>query len=92
MFVLKLNYTIILCVFTVQSLVKMPIIYDTSLKSINDCGNYSLRNVQLQEHRNNHTVKVTLKSDKVSVHTFKNNNQKSQRAITIAMTNNKKQQ
>lgn len=64
MFVLKLNYTIILCVFTVQSLVKMPIINDTSLKSINDCGNYSLRNVQLQEHRNNLTVKVTLKSDK----------------------------
>lgn len=44
------------------------------------------------KHRNNHTVKVTLKSDKVSVHTFKNNNQKLQRAITIAMTNNKKQQ
>lgn len=92
MFVLKLNYTIILCVFTVKSLVKMPIINDTSLKSINYCGNYSLRNVQLQEHRNNLTVKVTLKSDKVSVHTFKNNNQKLQRAITIAMTNNKKQQ
>lgn len=64
MFVLKLDYTIILCVFTVQSLVKMPIINDTSLKSINDCGNYSLRNVQLQEHPNNLTVKVTLKSDK----------------------------
>lgn len=44
------------------------------------------------KHRNNLTVTVTLKSDKVSVHTFKNNNQKSQRAITIAMTNNKKQQ
>lgn len=64
MFVLKLNYTIILCVFTVKSLVKMPIINDTSLKSINDSGNYSLRNVQLQEHRNNLTVKVTLKSYK----------------------------
>lgn len=49
MFVLKLNYTIILCVFTAQSLVKMPIINDTSLKSINDCGNYSLRNVQLHQ-------------------------------------------
>lgn len=36
------------------------------------------------KHRNNLTVTVTLKSDKVSVHTFKNNNQKSQRAITIA--------
>lgn len=44
------------------------------------------------KHRNNLTVTVTLKSDKVSVHTFKNNNQKLQRAITIAMTNNKKQQ
>lgn len=54
------------------------------------------------KHRNNLTVKVTLKSDKVSVHTFKNNNQKLQRAITIAKkkkikitiarTNNKKQQ
>lgn len=44
------------------------------------------------KHQNNLTVKVTLKSDKVSVHTFKNNNQKLQRAITIAMTNNKKQQ
>lgn len=40
------------------------------------------------KHRNKLTVKVTLKSDKVSVHTFKNNNQKLQRAITIAMTNN----
>lgn len=49
MFGLKLNYTIILCVFTVKLLVKMPIINDTSLKSINDCGNYSLRNVQLHQ-------------------------------------------
>lgn len=49
MFVLKLNYTNILCVFTVKSLVKMPIINDTSLKSINDCGNYSLRNAQLHQ-------------------------------------------
>lgn len=45
------------------------------------------------KHRNNLTVKVTLKSDKdISTCTFKNNNQKLQRAITIAMTNNKKQQ
>lgn len=45
MFVLKFNYIIILCVFIVKLLVKMFIINDILLKLINDCGNYSLRNV-----------------------------------------------
>lgn len=45
MFVLKFNYIIILCVFIVKLLVKMFIINDILLKLINDCENYSLRNV-----------------------------------------------